>query len=255
MQVYVEVVLLVNILIGGFILALTEMLVKCKVSFVRVCLGALIGAIFAVVYPYVEWSGLWLVKIALALVMVAVGARYNSLAHYFSAIMVFFAITFLLGGVAIGSSYIFGKSIFDSNGYVSLFVGLGLVFVLCSSRIIWKHFVLARRKKHFSCQVLLVNGDVKLTTTAFCDSGNRLYYRDYRPVMMIDKDVYQTLYQDDDTHKMSMKVNTVNGKSEIELRELDQMIVLDSGKSYRNVVVGVSKTPLGEYGMLLHSEI
>lgn len=255
MQVYVEVILLVNLFIGGFILALTDMLVKCKVSFVRVCLGSLIGAIFAVVYPYIEWNGVWVVKILLALVMVAVGARYNGVAHYFSAVVVFFAITFLLGGVAFGSSYIFGTSIFDSSGYVSLFVGIGLIFVLCSSRIIWKRIVLARRKKSLSCEVLLIKGDVKLTTTAFWDSGNRLYYRDYRPVMMIDNEVYRQLYQDDNARKMSMKVNTVNGKCEIELRELDQMIMLDSGKSYRNVVVGVSKTPLGEYGMLLHSEI
>lgn len=255
MQAYIEVILLVNLFIGGFILALTDMLVKCKVCFGRVFLGSLIGAVFAILYPYIEWNGVWIIKIILALVMVAVGAKYNSLAHYVAAVAVFFAITFLLGGVAIGSAYIFGKSIFDSGGYVSLFVGMGLVFVLCSSRIIWKHIVLARRKKNLSCEVMLIKGDVQVMTTAFWDSGNRLYYRDYRPVMMLDRSVYEQLYNGDRVHKMSMKVNTVNGKCEIELRELDKMILLDSGKSYRNVVVGVSKTPLGEYGMLLHSEI
>lgn len=255
MQVYVEVIVLINLFIGGFILGLTDMLVKCKVYFWRIFLGALIGAIFAVVYPYIDWVGIWIIKILLALVMVAIGARYNNIAQYFSATIVFFAITFLLGGVAIGSAYLFGTSILETNSYVSLFVGAGLCFVLASSRIIWKHFVLARRKKNFSCEVMLIKGVVKVSTTAFWDSGNKLYYRDYRPVMMIDKSVYERLYNGVEVRNMSMKVNTVNGKCEIKLEELDQMILLDSGKSYRNVVVGVSKTPLGEYGILLHSEI
>ncbi|MGN0771238.1 MAG: sigma-E processing peptidase SpoIIGA [Christensenellales bacterium] len=254
MQVYVEIVLLTNLLLNGFILALSIMLVKCRVSVLRVTIGALIGAVYAVVYPYISWAGSWPFKIVLALIMVAVSGGYNSFAHYLTAIAVFFSLTFLLGGVAIGSGYIFGKSIFDSEGYVALSVSAALVFVLCATRIVWKCFVMARRKKNYTYRVVLCQGNNQLATTAYWDSGNRLYYHGYRPVMMIDEKVYQQLYRTNDLHKMTMKVNTVNGRRDMQLQELDKLVVLDTGKTYRKVVVGVSQTSLGEYGMLLHSE-
>ncbi len=253
MEVYIELVYLTNLFVNSFVVALALIVSRCRVRFWRVLLASSIGAIFGTIYPWLEFKGLWIVKILLAVVMVAICGKYSDFTHFLTTFFIFLAVTFLLGGIAVGGANILG---IELGQWTLLAVSIAIFVCLICTRLVWKSFVLCRRKKTLECKIMLQVGDKNIVTTGFWDSGNKLYYKGYRPVMLIDENVQKLLYCDEYQHKMpSIAVKTVTGIMQIQVREVDKMTLLDSGKCYKNVVVGTSLQPLGEYGIILHSEL
>ncbi len=253
MEVYIELVFLTNLFVNLFVVTLSLLLSQCRLRAWRIGLACVLGAVFGTIYPWLEFKGLWVVKILLGVIMVAICGKYNDFAHFLATFCIFLAVTFLLGGIVIGGENIIG---IELGQWTLLAVSLAIFVCLICTRLVWKSFVLCRRKKTLECNILLQVGDKSVEVVGFWDSGNKLYYKGYLPVMLIDKNIQELLYCDENKHKMpSIAVKTVTGIMQIEVREVDKMTLLDSGKCYKNVVVGTSLQPLGEYGIILHSEL
>lgn len=253
MEVYIEIVFLTNLFVNSFVIVLSLLVARCRLRVWRILLSSVIGSLFGTIYPCIEWNGVWIVKILLGIIMVAICGKYNDIAHYLMTFIIFLSITFLLGGIVIGTANLVD---IELGQWTLLGVSGATLICLVCTRIVWKGFVLCRRKKTLEYKILLQVDDKSIVTTGFWDSGNKLYYKGFRPVMLIDKNIEKLLYCDENNHKMSsIAVKTVTGVQHLPVREVDSMTMLDSGKRYKNVVVGTSLQTLGEYGIILHSEI
>ena len=109
MTVYIEYVIIENLVIDFFMLKATFLLKGKKQKSFRLFLCALLGAGIALVYPLIEVSPIILtaIKIASGLLIILLANEYKTWKAFYVNALVFFSLTFLTGGAIIGLCSIF----------------------------------------------------------------------------------------------------------------------------------------------------
>ncbi len=182
MELYIEYVIIDNLVINTLILLCTKATMKLRAKFYRIFLSALLGTAFAVCYPLLGLSNVALfpMKIALGVIMVLILAPYNSVKDFIFSFMFFLIYTLVLGGACIATLLLFGTSIekLASGGYdIAVPVGVILLIVAfyVSVIIAMARFLSERRDMApFIREVELRLGKRVLKFNAFIDSGNKL---------------------------------------------------------------------------------
>lgn len=185
MELYVEYVIIDNLVINTLILLCTKATMKLRAKFYRVFLSALLGTVFAVCYPLFGLSNLVLLpmKIALGVIMVLILAPNNGFKDFFLSFIFFILYTLLLGGACIATLMLFGTSIekLSAGGYdIAVPVGVILLIVSLYVSIIIAvaRFISEKRSiSPFIREVELRIGNQVLKFNAFVDSGNKLVDR------------------------------------------------------------------------------
>lgn len=182
MELYIEYVIIDNLVINTLILLCTKATMKLRAKFYRIFLSALFGTAFAVCYPLLGLSNVALfpMKIALGVIMVLILAPYNSVKDFIFSFMFFLIYTLVLGGACIATLLLFGTSIekLASGGYdIAVPVGVILLIVAFYVAVIiaMARFLSERRDMApFIREVELRLGKRVLKFNAFIDSGNKL---------------------------------------------------------------------------------
>jgi len=182
MELYIEYVIIDNLVINTLILLCTKATLKLKARFWRILVSALIGTAFAVVYPLLGLSNwiLFPMKVALGVIMVLILAPYSRFKDFVLSFVFFLLYTLLLGGAVIATLMVFGTSIemLASGGY-DIVVPVGVILLIVSLYVaiivaVAKYINRKRNIDPFIRQVLLKIGDTNLEFNAFIDSGNKL---------------------------------------------------------------------------------
>ena len=107
MQVYIEYVIIDNLIIDYLLISLSLRVANVKTNKLRLILSSLLGTIVAVIIPLLNIDNLYmfLIKIFLAVLMCYVAGSYISVKKYLITLASFFAFTFLSGGVIIAIFY------------------------------------------------------------------------------------------------------------------------------------------------------
>ena len=274
MVVYLEYVLLDNIVITALLLWLTFRTVKLRHSRLGILLGALVGTVFAFVLPLVQLGGvlMFLIKLFIGAVVVftamslkprkAPGGRI-SFARFLLFYVVFVALTFAFGGAIYGIAFAFTGTA-NSLTYFSqnLSVPVG-VFVAAAIAIAWLLHLLVKflnmRHSINTClrDVVITYKDEKFRVTSYYDTGNRLIDPKSRaPVVIITLSLFLKMFPDvalehvflnrlasaeiDDGHYINFSTVDSNGKmfvfapSRLDVHEGRTI------KTHENVRLGVS---------------
>lgn len=182
MELYIEYVIIDNLVINTLILLCTKATMKLRAKFYRIFLSALLGTVFAVCYPLLGLSNAVLLpmKIALGVIMVLIIAPYNSVKDFIFSFMFFLLYTLVLGGACVATLLLFGTSIekLASGGY-DIAVPVGVILLIVSFYvaviIAMARFLSERRDMApFIREVALRIGKKVLRFNAFIDSGNKL---------------------------------------------------------------------------------
>jgi stage II sporulation protein GA (sporulation sigma-E factor processing peptidase) len=101
MQIYLEYVLIDNLVINGFILLLTKELLKLQVKKINIFLASLVGAVFALFVPLVVLPPILLLiaKICVGLCIVSILKKYKNSLEFITSFLTFLTLTFVMGGV------------------------------------------------------------------------------------------------------------------------------------------------------------
>ncbi len=260
MDVYVETVLLNNLVVNACLLYATLSVLRLPSRAWRIILADAIGAAFALALPWMRgWWGV-LLKFACAAIMTAVTARYRAVKQFVAALGVLFGLTMLLGGVLYGVSEMTGIGQFrlmNSNLLPAILGGSALVLVILSRRCV-SLVIRLRRDRRYACAVRLIAGERSVACKGYRDSGNKLYYRDM-PVMILDENVAKRLYCPEQLHKIKRKVevDTVAGSKSLLLVRIDAVVFdgQDPDTTLYDVTAAISDRPLRAYGALLHCDM
>lgn len=182
MELYIEYVIIDNLVINTLILLCTKATMKLRAKFYRIFLSAILGTAFAVCYPLFELANAVLLpmKIVLGVIMVLILAPYNNVKDFIFSFMFFLIYTLVLGGACIATLLLFGTSIekLVSGGYdIAVPVGVILLIVAFYVAVIiaMARFLSERRDMApFIREVELRLGKRVLKFNAFIDSGNKL---------------------------------------------------------------------------------
>lgn len=182
MTIYIDVVLIENLIMNFIILLATGLILKEEIKVVRLLFSSLLGAIYSVVsyMSILEIYSSMILKIILSIVMIYIAFNPQTMKKMWKDILIFYLTSFVFGGVAFALIYfVKPQEILMKNG---LFLGtyplktiiLGAIIAFI---IIMTAFTVVKSKitkKDMFCEIEIQLNGKNIETTAMIDTGNLL---------------------------------------------------------------------------------
>ena len=268
MVVYIENVLIDNLVIDFLLLALARKSYKLPVKFLRLILPSVVGAAVALALPVMDLGNGWLflLRLALSLFMVAISGKFRNLKEYIFCYYLFIFYTLLFGGAVSATFYLFGIKYDPLTGINAADFPLGFALGVCSAvyfaavkviKAIYKRRDITR----FTVDCSLSLGGESFALKGFIDSGNRLVYKKTgSPIILCSPSAAKKVFFGKDFSSLSlgdMEINTVTGKSFIKLYKTEKLLIYsgDSPNIINNVVIGLSERDFdaaNDYDLILN---
>ena len=254
MTVYVEYVFIDNFVID-LLLFLTAFKVTGKtVSRVKIVFCALLGAIFALLYPLIT-ENIFIItaaKILFGLFLTFCAAKFSSAKDYIAFTAVFMGLTFFVGGIIIGAF-----SVFSLDYSAEYSIGLMILPVYIALSVVKRLVTYFYRRKDVSgliADVEIMCGDKTVKIKGFFDTGNGLY-ADFSPVIVVSKSAVAPLINPAFMKNAKrLSLSTAVGEDQKISFKPDAVVIYSGGKKniFNNVrVCVVNKTFIG-YDAILH---
>ncbi|MBE5735106.1 MAG: hypothetical protein E7361_01495 [Clostridiales bacterium] len=278
MEVYIEYVIIDNILVNYVLLSLTSKICNLTVNRKNLIFSALIGTLFVVFMPLITNNEALLViyRVAVGIIMTIFVRKYRSLKQWFSYFSLFVGLTFLFGGFLIATLSLF-DIVYTTSGLI--FLNFEIPLSLFVVPILLYAGILLRLFKYVASKIgqralfydisLIVNGKI-CHLRAFLDTGNNLIDDNGVPCVVIELKSFCKIFNNFPIHKVLLgsvtgddlpsahyiDVSTVNTTEKMLVFRADNINIIGGGKSkvYDNVSVAVSKKNFGDYDMILHRE-
>lgn len=182
MTIYIDIVLIENIIMNYIILFATAIVSKIKIKHIRIFIASLLGAIYSVI-TYMGILKLYssiVMKILLSILIVYIAFNPQSLKKMWKNLLIFYLTSFVFGGVAFALIYILKpQDILMKNGFflgtyplktVLLGAIISFLVILVAFKIIKDKFL----KKDLFCDLEIKINNKIVKTTAMIDTGNCL---------------------------------------------------------------------------------
>ena len=182
MTIYIDIIIVENLIMNYIILYATGLISKSKKSYIRIFLASLIGAIYATL-EYVLKVNIYsniILKTILSIIIVYVAFYPQDVKKMCKQLLLFYVTTFTFGGIATYLIYVLKpQNIIIKNGmYVGTYV-LKVIFIgaIVGTIILVTAFKMAKNKltkKDMICKVKIKLNGKEETLEAMVDTGNML---------------------------------------------------------------------------------
>ncbi|WP_189025263.1 sigma-E processing peptidase SpoIIGA [Paenibacillus albidus] len=208
MVVYIDLIFAANLLIDGMLLWLTGWLVKLRISWWRLSLSALVGALYVVMMFVPELSFLYtfLIKFGLSVIMLWIAFGYRSLQNYLRCLGTFYMINFAAAGGIVGVHYLLESSgeiwngiMFTAAGGHAYRLKIGFWFVMIMIPLVLIGFkavhtsrVKREQLESYIGEVTVRIEGITVSCPGLMDTGNRLSDPLTRiPVMVMESALWE----------------------------------------------------------------
>lgn len=182
MTIYIDVVLIENLMMNFIILLATGVILKEKIKIIRLLLSSLIGAIYSVVsyMSILEVYSSMILKIILSIVMIYIAFNPQNMKKMWKDILIFYLTSFVFGGAAFAFIYVVKpQDILMRNG---LFLGtyplktilLGAIVAFIITITAFTVVKSKISKKDMFCEIEIQLNGKNIKTIAMIDTGNLL---------------------------------------------------------------------------------
>ena len=182
MTIYIDVIIVENLIMNYIILYATGTISKVKISYLRIFCSSLIGAIYAITeytFKLNIYSNI-IIKTILSVIIIYVAFNPQNIKKMCKQLIIFYVTTFTFGGIATYLIYVLKpQNIIIKNGmYVGTYV-LKVIFIgaIIGTIILFIAFKQVKNKitkKDMICKIKIkINGKEK-TLDAMVDTGNML---------------------------------------------------------------------------------
>lgn len=182
MTIYIDVVLIENLIMNYIILIATGIILKNKIHHIRLILASLLGAIYSIV-AYTSILNIYssmVLKIVLSIIIVYIAYNPQNIKKLWKEILIFYLTSFAFGGAAFALIYIVKpQDILMKNG---LFLGtyplktiiLGTIIAFIIIVTAFKVVKTKISKNDMFCDIKLRLNKEEIDTKAMIDTGNLL---------------------------------------------------------------------------------
>lgn len=182
MTIYIDIVLLENIIMNYIIIYATAIILKKNKKHIRFFIASFIGAIYSIL-AYISilkiYSNIFL-KIILSIIIVYIAFSPQNIKRMWKTLVIFYLVSFVFGGVAFAMIYMIKpQEVLMRNG---LFLGtyplktviLGAIISFILIVVVFKIIKTQISKKSMYCDIeIKLNGKI-INTKAMIDTGNLL---------------------------------------------------------------------------------
>ena len=196
MTIYIDVILVENLMMNYIILLATGNVAKVKIKQFRLVLASLIGAIYTII-SYMKILNLqfsFVFKIILSIIIVYAAYNPQRMSKMWKILLIFYLVSFVFGGVAFSLIYIVKpQEVLMKNG---MFLGTYPLKIIILGAVIAFLIIIATfkivknkiSKKDVIYDIEVMIDDKKITTRALIDTGNMLKEPiTNTPVIVIEK--------------------------------------------------------------------
>lgn len=204
MIVYIEQVVIDNLIINYLLLFLTAKILFLTPKFWRMFLGSVTGTVFALVFPLFSLDGILLVllKILLGMVIINISFEYKTLKKFLLTLFCFVCFTAVMGGLIFGLMFALSPDLKLENGTFvythSVPVGIYILVVSVFAKLIYDAFLTAQKKqklKQFEYDMTICNEKKVVPIKVFLDTGNLLTDKiTGKPVIVVSFKTFQKIF-------------------------------------------------------------
>lgn len=182
MTIYIDIVLIENLIMNYIILFTTAVVLKIKVNHIRLILASLLGAGYSIIayMGIIKVYSSIILKIILSVLIIYIAFNPQNIKKMCKDLLLFYLVSFVFGGAAFALIYIIKpQNILMKNGlflgtYTLKTVMLGAIVAFC---IIIGAFAIIKNKiskKDMFCEIEILINQKKIKTKAMIDTGNML---------------------------------------------------------------------------------
>lgn len=182
MTIYIDVIIVENLIMNYIILYATGTISKVKISYLRIFCSSMIGAIYAITEYTLKlniYSNI-IIKTILSVIIIYVAFNPQNIKKMCKQLIIFYVTTFTFGGIATYLIYVLKpQNIIIKNGmyvgtYVLKVIFIGAIIGTIILFIAFKQVKSKITKKDMICKIKIkINGKEK-TLDAMVDTGNML---------------------------------------------------------------------------------
>jgi len=207
-EVFLDVIILENIVMNYLILLTTSKFIRSKTSNFRLLVGAIIGAAYVVlmvVLPGIKVFYTVFARILLSFVIVAVAFTPKKFMAFFKTLAIFYVCTFIFAGAAFAFLYFNQNGGFVRNGIIYVFwqskwtvLFLSIVMVIIIVRIFWDILQYRVVKEKLLKQLKIAFENKAIELSALVDTGNSLHDPlTNMPVVVVEFDAIKEILPSD----------------------------------------------------------
>lgn len=279
MVIYIEYVILDNLIINSLLIYLTCLILKIKPKKINVFLSSTFGTVCAIFMPFVTFNNyiMFVLKICVAIIMLLILKKYRSFKGYIITLLIFLTSTFALGGVCFGIMYMFNSNI-NINGLIINDFELPLrLFILLISVYTYLMFKLVQtmRKKQvklpYVYSLVIKQNNKSYNLEGFLDSGNHLYHSG-QPVVVISQKMFSKIFSNISYDKVLLQritdndinganyivANAINGSKKLLVFNIQELQIYNEHKTtfIKNATLALANTNFNnEFDCLLHPDL
>ncbi len=182
MTIYIDVVLIENLIMNSIILLATGLILKEKIKIIKVLLASLLGASYSLVsyMSILEIYSSMFLKIILSIVIVYIAFNPQTIKKMWKNLLIFYLTSFVFGGAAFALIYIVKpQEILMKNGlflgtypFKTIILGAIIAFIIIMAAFTVVKSKITKKDMFYEIEIWL-NGK-KIETTAMIDTGNLL---------------------------------------------------------------------------------
>jgi len=280
MEVYIEYVLIDNIIINFLLLHIVSKICNLHAYKRNIIFSALIASMFSILTPLVTLNNILitLFKLMVGAIILLFLKRFKSIKKYLCVYFVFLTITFLFGGLIIATLSIFNIN-YTVNGLLflnfeiplSLFI-VPIYFYYLLFMKIYRYLQSKMRVSTYFFQTKLFVNNKYHSLTGYIDTGNNLYDNDKKPIVVLSFNHFVNIFSNIPVYKILLKnitekdiknshyidVCTVNAKEKMLVFKADELLLNDTKgdrRIFKDISVGVSNKSFEEYDLILHNNL
>jgi stage II sporulation protein GA (sporulation sigma-E factor processing peptidase) len=209
MTIYLDVIWFLNFAIDLLLIKLTAIVLKRKISHIRLICSSFIGSIYVIFIFFESSSPLFtpIMKFIWSNIIVLIAFGYKRFSYHIQGLFMFYFVTFITGGGLLGIHYFLQNEVEVINGMVATkstgfgdpvtwgFILIGFPILLYFTK---KRFDQVEVKKLDFSQVVPIQIKIEsilIEGKGLIDNGNQLHDPISKvPVMILDMTVYQHLF-------------------------------------------------------------
>ena len=182
MTVYIDVVLIENLIMNYIIIFATGIILKIKMKQIRIILGSLIGAIYTII-AYVSNLRIYsnfILKFILSIIIVYVSFNPQTQKQLWKSLLIFYLTSLVFGGAAFAIIYVVRPQEILRNNQL-IFGTTSMKIILFSAILAFIVIILAFKivknkisKKDMFCDIEVKINEEMIKTKAMIDTGNFL---------------------------------------------------------------------------------
>ena len=241
MTVYIDLVMLLNIVLDSILLMSVSVLLGRNVRIKRIVLGSLIGSLSTLIlFISITSLELLILKFVLGIIMCIVTFGYVNIKYTLNNVFYLYIISFIIGG---------GLTLIKDYGYYNYFI-LIIGFIIISILFIKQMKKYQDNYSNYYKVDIYIKGNL-YKLNGYLDTGNKLYdqYKN-RPIILISKKINYNLED-----IIYVPYVSLNNESLVKCLKSDKVIV--NNKVFNNYLIGLSdkKFHIDGVNCILHSKM